>query len=1483
MKKKISIVILGIAVIAFHFIAIAAVDAPHNECNNVSCGSCHGQDLLNSPFWGGSMTYDQLCLSCHRASSAPPGGYTEINAPLVKTHSSLATSAKYGNWARECRTCHDPHYQRQKAFKNSNASSLYLATGTITSCEYNGGTNTTTLTYSSITYKPGWDAAKLSKKTGEYRRTIIFPNVGKLGYSYPVVGVDEPPSTITVKGDARPVYQYISSSTFAVLYGQYIKDVMNVSGINTTVKFFDQTGMHSFADGDGIYSGVCEVCHTQTEHFRNDGGAPTQNHGNLSGGEADGTDCILCHSHADGFGHGGGSPCIACHGHDAGYEYSPGEFSQGEGTFSSHSTHTENDSDDFKGPFIDCEDCHDTNNYPYFKSGSDINGDGKYTLSETNVCDACHSSSGSYNGIDDPDTGAKRNWYYGIYEGTSFKTGKEKWCAGCHDENPANSRVDGSGINAPNVIGRETDATPYGTGYGFYKTGHGLPKYETYPASGAVGAGAICTDCHDASKAHFDHEHRTYQTALDNYQAGYRLVSVAGGNPNNSPMDIPKSCCCGPCNRVCSDPQLTWNYYALCFKCHDRKKILGGPQYSGTYHQKYYSTNLRMDFLNAQGTSTSITATTLTDSGYVGDWPSGQQLLMPDSSHPELIYRITSFDAVNHTATIDGDMLADNPALAPGSAYQMRTTTQGHIAHLADRGACGGAPDWDSDWNGSADSPISCPACHNVHGSPSARMAQHGELISTYGSMDKVPSIDFYYLTYLPNNTSLKDSVGGRTMFIGPGPGNVGKNKICNMCHNDSYLYYREAVANPVIVSATASDTSGAGCGLDAGDQVVISFSKETNGSSIITNVTQLGAVLPVSGKNWGTATTVVWSSAGGHTDDTLTATLSADASVDIGDTIVADGVSIQDVGGNAVANQKKIAGTFGCAAMNAVAWDRHGSPGGEGIQSGDQVVITFSTSTQGNTIDGFNIDSALELDNGHTWGTITSAIWTGSGSFVNNVLTITLDSGATIAVNDTVTSANNIIKYADGRPITASDILGGSFTPIILSAEANDSAGGNGKSYYDYVKIKFSTATNGYPIGESASDDSPPHDVDNALNLSSGHHWTSKNTPWPPWKYIYAKWLSETYSNDTLLIHVLPGFGGCDPGRTSTVAIGDTITLGSLIRDSQGNDLSGAQTIITGSWDGWRTVTASDASGLGPCVQAGDKVVVSFDKGTNGYPINAGNIDSVLPLNNGHSWKDGSGQIGSAVWSNAGGREKDTLTVTLSCNTSCPTVTIGDYITFGEFCGGGPGHFESRIKDENGASISSGRTISGNFGGAPPTVTSVVPNTAGNYEDVVITITGTGLTCTRTLQAGGVNLATWTIDSDNQITATIPACTFAAGTYHTSVWTNEGYSTQTASDQITVSSVLSVTSVSPDTVVNDVDTPVTVSGSGFSCATGVMLKNIADSSTTDLTTWTKDSDLQITAVVPAGTAPANYHLIVNTGIGNSPETAADRISVTAP
>jgi hypothetical protein len=82
----------------------------------------------------------------------------------------------------------------------------------------------------------------------------------------------------------------------------FIRDTLR----GNTVVFTAYTGTNSFADGDTTYDGVCEVCHTQTTHHRNDGNGPQQSHN-------DGQDCtISCHPHPDGFNPTGGG-CTTCH------------------------------------------------------------------------------------------------------------------------------------------------------------------------------------------------------------------------------------------------------------------------------------------------------------------------------------------------------------------------------------------------------------------------------------------------------------------------------------------------------------------------------------------------------------------------------------------------------------------------------------------------------------------------------------------------------------------------------------------------------------------------------------------------------------------------------------------------------------------------------------------------------------------------------------------------------------------------------------------------------------------------------------------------------------------------------------------------------------------------------------------------------------------------------------------------------------------
>ncbi|TNF32749.1 MAG: hypothetical protein EP329_09315 [Deltaproteobacteria bacterium] len=89
-------------------------------------------------------------------------------------------------------------------------------------------------------------------------------------------------------------------------YGMLLRTTITTpsSGARAVV-FTGNTGPHSFADGDAVIDGVCEVCHTQTTYHTNDGAHPASH---LFASLAR---CTNCHTHVDGFRPGG--DCTTCH------------------------------------------------------------------------------------------------------------------------------------------------------------------------------------------------------------------------------------------------------------------------------------------------------------------------------------------------------------------------------------------------------------------------------------------------------------------------------------------------------------------------------------------------------------------------------------------------------------------------------------------------------------------------------------------------------------------------------------------------------------------------------------------------------------------------------------------------------------------------------------------------------------------------------------------------------------------------------------------------------------------------------------------------------------------------------------------------------------------------------------------------------------------------------------------------------------------
>jgi len=174
-------------------------------------------------------------------------------------------------------------------------------------------------------------------------------------------------------------------------------------------------------------------------------------------------------------------------------------------------------------------------------------------LTNTTVCATCHSPLGAYNGVDSTSgsVGAKDNWATGVFTGGELMAGKEKWCVGCHDDDPSVI----NGVSAPNMACDDSD-------YGSYKTGHG--KHHNEQA-------ITCVACHDPASMHVDGVARTYSAAADNYKAGYRLKLVDG----QPPLDVPRS------------GNKSVEQFRLCFSCHDSTPFMNIDN---------MDTNFRADF-----------------------------------------------------------------------------------------------------------------------------------------------------------------------------------------------------------------------------------------------------------------------------------------------------------------------------------------------------------------------------------------------------------------------------------------------------------------------------------------------------------------------------------------------------------------------------------------------------------------------------------------------------------------------------------------------------------------------------------------------------------------------------------------------------------------------------------------------------------------------------------------------------------------------
>ncbi len=280
-----------------------------------------------------------------------------------------------------------------------------------------------------------------------------------------------------------------------------------------------------------------------------------------------------------------------------------------------------------------------------------------------------------------------------------------------------------------------------------------------------------------------------------------------------------------------------------------------------------------------------------------------------------------------------------------------------------------------------------------------------------------------------------------------------------------------------------------------------------------------------------------------------------------------------------------------------------------------------------------------------------------------------------TLTYNETVTTnydGFSIATTASGNTLTISTGSGSGSATIVLAATSNEVGSTDTE---DTPNVTYTAAsgdvTDSY--GNTAADQTFTGTTDGAAP-----HMDSAQTK-------SSTRIDVTFSEDLNGVYVGAGdFTVTSPSLTVsaaeetspgvvtlTVSTMDTdaiptvaITGGQDVKDLALNACtSGSVGATDGAPPEMSSAVASDGTNAVSGIDDDDTVTITFTEDTNGPTINASNIDTVLALSDSHTWKDGSGAIGSAVWSTVT-KTNDTLTITLSTATSDPTVAVGDTIT---------------------------------------------------------------------------------------------------------------------------------------------------------------------------------------------------------------------------
>jgi len=169
------------------------------------------------------------------------------------------------------------------------------------------------------------------------------------------------------------------------------------------------------------------------------------------------------------------------------------------------------------------------------------------------------------------------------------------------------------------------------------------------------------------------------------------------------------------------------------------------------------------------------------------------------------------------------------------------------------------------------------------------------------------------------------------------------------------------------------------------------------------------------------------------------------------------------------------------------------------------------------------------------------------------------------------------------------------------------------------------------------------------------------------------------------------------------------------------------------------------------------------------------------------------------------------------------------------------------------------------------PIVRSIVPDHGPQSGGTSVLLRGSNIVNATAVDFGGTPASTFTIRSQNSLMVTSPPGT---GTVDVTVTTPDGTSGIASADQFSYATTPTIQSVTPRSGATLGGTTVTISGSGFTGATGI------DFGTAAAASFVVDSNIAITAVSPAEAA-GQVDVSVTGPDGTSPIDPADEFTYT--